>query len=79
MLPQKTKREREKDVFDELEDFNITFSRKLREIFTRLQFQDFRSISMIKNIKEIEDAVCNILGSESYQQELSADDKNIIF
>lgn len=79
MPPPKTKRERDKDVFEELEEFDIMFSRKLRNIFTRLQFQDLRSISMIENVKEIEEAVCTILGSESYQQELSVDDKNLIF
>lgn len=69
----------EKNVFEVLQQYDISLSTKVKNILTRLEFRDLRSISMIENVEELQNEIINLVSDESFSKTLSEQDKMDLF
>ena len=79
----KTKREHklrvEQNVFEVLQQYDISLSTKVKNILTRLEFRDLRSISMIDSVDELQSEIISLIKDESFMKTLAEQDKIDLF
>lgn len=78
----KQKREQrrvEQNLFEVLQQYDISLSTKVKNILTRLEFRDLRSISMIESVEELQNEIITLVSDESFSNTLSEQDKMDLF